>query len=219
MEDPQKYFKILDQAEEIILDILYKYDKENILFPPERIKKELKEIFNEKYKEKLKDSVFNSALSRLEHLKYVTREEFDIPPEKREKRDEKGNLISYREKHIFLKITPRGITRAMNKELYESVDEAKKSIAEVERQVGEKFDSTVLYMENIKKDVTQMRNDIETIRKEFYGRILEIFGIFVSIFAFIIVGFTQITTLVNPGSDWVTNFVNVSAVYVYPVGL
>jgi len=213
MEDSEKYFQNIKYTQDLILETIYGYYKQNIFFTEEKIKKDVKIKFKERYNEPLDDTVFNGAFSGLLMEKNIEPWEIPIPEEKRLKTDKNGKLISYKEKNIFLKMTPKGITKVLDKELYQKVEEAKKSIEEVEQKVGKKIDNTILYMESIRDEVTDIKKDIDDIRKEFYGRILQIFGIFVSIFAFIVVGFTQIPLLVGIEKDFWTNLSNVSAVF------
>jgi len=213
MEDPKKYFQNVEYAQDLILETIYGYYKQNIFFTEEKIKKDVKIKFKERYNEPLDNTVFDSALSGLLMGKNIEPYEIPIPEDQRLKTDKTGKLISYKEKNIFLQMTPKGITKVLDKNLSHKVEEAKKSIEEVEQKVGKKIDDTILYMENIKKEVTDIKKDIEDIRREFYGRILQIFGIFVSIFAFIIVGFTQIPVLVGIERDFWSNLFNVSAVF------
>ncbi len=63
-------------------------------------------------------------------------------------------------------------------------------------------------------EVKKIRNEFEQVRKDFYTKILEIFGIFVAIFSFIIVGFTQIPPVVNATNTWEENFLNASAIFI-----
>ena len=80
----------------------------------------------------------------------------------------------------------------------------------IEEIIEKKF-STI---EQIGNEVERIRDELKKVQSEFYGKIIQIFSIFVAIFAFIIVGFTQIPHVVSVEKEWLHNLGNASAVFI-----
>lgn len=154
-----------------------------------------------------------------------------------------GNWISVPYKSILkYKITIKGLNRIYQEEKVEekkikaefeeiSNRELKNKLYLISSEIGKQsekmksYDRKFAFVEkkissqysDFKKtseEIQDVRDDSKRIQSEFYGKIIEIFSIFVAIFAFIIVGFTQIPSIVDVEKIWYINLLNASSVFI-----
>ena len=206
------------EIEDLILEILY--ENRDLNFTHDGlITKARKKIRDEDFE----DDDFTNAIMKLLKEKFIGSRESVIPlPRGVSSEDWTGEQEIIEFYYLAEKGSVRFIDNNLKKKgikLSEQEEFIKNLAGKVDSQSRD-VEITKKEISNIKKvidgkfsEVKKIRNEVDGIRKEFYGRILLIFSIFVSVFAFIIVGFEQITTLVNPGNDWITNFSNVSVVF------
>jgi len=124
--------------------------------------------------------------------------------------------------------TVKGINRLFNRQVEKikglSTDEFKDKIPEIWAKINQqsnrvrffekKFEKIEKGIEARSNEVIKIRDEFKKIQSEFYGKIIQIFSIFVAIFGFIIIGFTQIPPIVDKDKVWYINLGNTSAVFI-----
>jgi hypothetical protein len=207
----EEYWEIFHQVQSLILDLLYDLELKNFIpfldMFPDNIGKE----FKKKYNKPLDLKIYGHAFSNLEHQKLI-----EINKYPRDKPD-----LDERMKRDYIRITTKGTTRVLQKRLTQMVDDAKKSIGDVEQKVEKRIDTAIGFINGVKSEVTNIKQDVERIEKDFkieqnrfYAKLIEIFGIFVAIFSFIIVGFNQYCCIIKEGSDLNTNLTYIITIFI-----
>ncbi len=207
MENKNEYWDKFNSVQNLIISLL----NENPDLQPNKkdLKNRVKREFKKHFNEDLQDNIYRHAFNNLINRKEIEIKKYTIPHEKKSK--EKGYPVLTQVKVV--RITTKGVTKAIKKELIISAEEIKESMIEIKNDMNKRIDSNTSYMESIRTDVEEIKEDIEIIRKQFYGRILEIFGIFVTIFSLIIIGFTQVPNIVGIELGFWQNLSNVSAIF------
>lgn len=210
----------MKQVEDLILETIY--HSPHTTFSPDSLKAEISRRYNKKFNEPLDEKIFDNVLRMLIGQEMLELESQVIPYYW--ENIETGEKIRHEEKIETLRITAKGITKILDKKIKQIPKEFNKQLANVLERVDIQSRDVSYAKERIikiekmvndrVKEIENIKNEFDRIRSEFYGRILQIFGIFVAIFSFIIVGFTQIPQLVRADNDWLTNFLNVSTVFI-----
>ena len=85
-----------------------------------------------------------------------------------------------------------------------------RTIKEIKNKIAVKFKA----VKKIENDVNIIGKKLNETQSQFFGKTIQIFSIFVAIFGFIIVGFTQIPHVVDTNNCWQQNLGNASAVFI-----
>lgn len=207
MKNKDEYWDKFNLVQNLIITLL---NKKPDFYPNKkdlknRVKKEYKKYFDNE----IENNIYNHAFNDLIHRKEIETKKYTTPHKKESK--EKGFTVLKQVEVV--RITTKGVTQAIKKELISSAEEMKESMKEIKQDMDHRIDSNIVYMNSIKTDVEEIKEDIEIIRKQFYGRILEIFGIFVTVFSLIIIGFTQVPNIVGINLGFWQNISNVTVIF------
>ena len=225
-DEAKKYFDQLPKIQELILTSLYKKNE----LEESNLKKIVATKYKNKYKQKLNEKFYSKALLLLvAGTGDIIKRKLTRPGDRYKDPEDDMWYSTEDEDFIFYRITAKGITEILKKDLKKKDEEVSNTIAEIvgriESQtrdvestkqeisdIKENFDSEFNTAQTISKEVGEIRDEIDIIRKEFYGRILQIFGIFVAIFSFIIVGFDQAPNLLISENPLI-NIANLGVVF------
>ncbi len=224
----------ISEIKELILEILY--GNPQFRYTEKALEELIAVIFQDKFRKTLDVKKFTQALKDLVDNEFVECYEMAVPPGKVMTIEGEKPQIFTDKKKKFYKLTRKGISRIQDElkgltfkqfrerwtEVIGRIDGQAQKVSEIENNIEEIFSKVTEMRDEVKKtkvNVIQIKNEVDVIRKEFYGRILQIFSIFVAVFAFIIVGFTQIPILVDINKDFGANLLNVSAVFLPLLGV
>jgi len=223
-EEDKEYFKLLFQIQDVIVDILYEYKDKYV--DESRLKKLIKNKLKLELDEPRFDKIFQHAAVMLVTREYINKVIDTLPSETYKdpftgdvEETESEEIVSY-------SIAAKGITKILEKELKGKRErlgkherilfDLGKQMADQSAQVKEEkqaIDTIKLEINDKFTKIERIENEIRNIKSDYYTKILEIFGIFVAIFSFIIIGFADVPRLVDPTKDFWYNFYNVSAVF------
>lgn len=182
------------EIQSLILEILYNHwVKEFVPYLDTFYK-----FFKSKYNKPLNKTIFDIAFNSLIEQKLIE------VVEKTETTTKDGKKT----KRTFIRITANGTTRVLERKLKEKTDkiviDAEKSVDDLEERINNKIKETRTYLDEIQVETGNIKGDIERIDEDFkkeqnrfYAKLIEIFGIFVAIFSFIIVGFNQYCCMIS----------------------
>jgi len=216
------YIAQLKAIEEKVIEILYAY-KDNGLDSVE-LKKIITSEITKKFKT-LNEKSFEVTLILLLHHRYIEREKITFPG--REYKREGEMIIEEPFDILIYRIAPKGMAIIFEKEMMmkgEKLTNQEKSIFDLSKRITEQADDvlqtkqminkTFNEIKDIDEKIKNIKEEFYDVRENFYTKEIEIFGIFVAIFSFIIIGFTQIPSVVKAENSWIVNLSNASAIFI-----